>query len=84
MDFLHTHLLSLILFFPAVAALVIFFLPKDEAKLIRWTAFLASLIPFGLSLVLWFGFNSNQPGYQFEIQYTWYAAIGSSFQSANR
>jgi NADH-quinone oxidoreductase subunit M len=79
MDFMNTHLLSLILFLPTFTALVIFFLPKDENKLIRWTAFLGSLIPFGLSLVLWFGFDSNQAGYQFEIQYTWYAAIGSSF-----
>ena len=71
-------ILSLILFFPALAALVIFFLPKDEVKLIRWTAFLASLIPFVLSLFLWFGFDANAAGYQFEEQYTWYAAIGSS------
>jgi NADH-quinone oxidoreductase subunit M len=71
-------ILSLILFFPALAALVIFFLPKDEVKLIRWTALLASLIPFVLSLFLWFGFDANAAGYQFEEQYTWYAAIGSS------
>jgi NADH-quinone oxidoreductase subunit M len=71
-------ILSLILFFPALTALVIFFLPKDENKLIRWTAFLASLIPFVLSLFLWAGFDANAAGYQFEEQYTWYAAIGSS------
>lgn len=78
MEFLNTHLLSLILFLPALAALVIFFLPKDEAKLIRWTAFLASLIPFGLSIYLWLNFKSDVSGYQFDVQYTWYAAIGSS------
>ncbi|RJP48149.1 MAG: NADH-quinone oxidoreductase subunit M, partial [Anaerolineaceae bacterium] len=71
-------ILSLILFFPALAALVIFFLPKNEVKLIRWTALLASLIPFGLSVVLWTNFQSSAIGYQFEEQYTWYAAIGSS------
>ncbi|MEW5940477.1 MAG: NADH-quinone oxidoreductase subunit M, partial [Chloroflexota bacterium] len=63
---------------PALAALVIFFLPKDEAKLIRWTAFLASLIPFALSVVLWLNFNADGAGYQFDEQYAWYAAIGSS------
>jgi NADH-quinone oxidoreductase subunit M len=78
MEFLNTHLLSLILFFPALAALVIFFLPKDEAKLIRWTAFLASLIPFGLSIYLWLNFKSDAAGYQFDVQYVWYAAINSS------
>jgi len=79
MEFLNTHLLSLILFFPALAALVIFFLPNEEHKLIRWTAFLASLVPFGLSIYLWLNFKSDVAGYQFDVQYIWYAAINSSF-----
>jgi NADH-quinone oxidoreductase subunit M len=78
MEFMNSHLLSLILFIPAFAALVIFFLPKDEAKLIRWTALLASLIPFALSIVLWMGFNPDAIGYQFEEQYPWYVAINST------
>ncbi len=78
MDIMNLPLLSLILFFPALMALVIFFLPKEEVKLLRWTAFLASLIPFALSLFVWFGFDANAAGYQFEEKYTWYAAIGSS------
>ena len=78
MNFINSHLLSLILFLPSLAALVILFLPKNEAKLIRWTALLASLIPFALSVVLWIGFQSDAIGYQFEEQYTWYAAINST------
>ena len=78
MEFMTSHLLSLILFFPAFAGLVIVFLPKDELKLIRWTALLASLIPFALSIVLWTNFQSSVSGYQFTEQYTWYAAINSS------
>ena len=78
MTFLNSHLLSLILFIPTVSALVIFFLPKDEVKLLRWTAFLSSLIPLALSIYLWTSFNSSQAGYQFEEKYIWYAAIGSS------
>jgi NADH-quinone oxidoreductase subunit M len=78
MEFMTSHLLSLILFFPVFAALVILFLPKDEAKLIRWTALLASLIPLALSIVLWINFQSDATGYQFVEKYTWYAAIGSS------
>lgn len=78
MNFIATHLLSTILFFPAVAALVMLFLPKDETKLHKWFALGASLVPFVLSLVLWFNFDPAQPDYQFEEMYTWYAAIGSS------
>ncbi|MEO8356495.1 MAG: NADH-quinone oxidoreductase subunit M, partial [Chloroflexota bacterium] len=78
MDFIATHLLSLILFVPALAAVIILFLPSGENKLFRWFAFGASLIPFVLSLVLWFSFNASQPGFQFEEQYVWYEAIGST------
>ncbi|NUQ60416.1 MAG: NADH-quinone oxidoreductase subunit M, partial [Anaerolineales bacterium] len=77
MDYLNTHLLSLILFTPALAALVMLFLP-DDAKLQRWFAFAASLIPFALTLVLWNRFDPNAAGFQFEERYVWYEAIRSS------
>jgi NADH-quinone oxidoreductase subunit M len=78
MNFIDAHLLSLILFVPALAAVIILFLPAGENKLFRWFAFGASLIPLALSLVLWFRFDANQPGFQFEEAYVWYPAIGSS------
>ena len=78
MDFLNSHLLSLILFIPTVAAVMMFFLPKDEAKFLRWFAFVASLIPFALSVYLWIQFKPDALGFQFQEQYAWYAAIGSS------
>ncbi len=78
MDVSNLPLLSLILFIPSIVALVMLFFPAREVKLIRWTAFLSSLIPLGLSLVVWFHFDPNQPGYQFVEKYVWYRAIGSS------
>jgi NADH-quinone oxidoreductase subunit M len=79
MNFIDAHLLSLILFVPAIAAVIILFLPDGENKLFRWFALGASLIPFVLSLIAWFRFDANQPGFQFEEAYVWYEAIGSSF-----
>jgi len=79
MDFLNAHLLSLILFTPTLAALIMLFLPSNEAKLHRWFAFAASLIPFALTLYLWQNFDPNQTGFQFEETRVWYAAIHSSF-----
>jgi NADH-quinone oxidoreductase subunit M len=78
MGFVDSHLLSLILFLPSVAAVILLFLPKDALKLLRWFALLASLIPFGLSIYLWLRFNSGLSGFQFQEQYSWYAAIGST------
>jgi len=79
MDFLSSHLLTSILFFPVLAALVILFIPSDQVKTIRWTALVASLVPFGLSIALWAQFNAGAPGFQFVEQYPWYEAIHSSF-----
>ena len=78
MNFVESHLLSLILFFPAIAAVVILFLPSDNNKLLRGFALGASLVPLVLSLITWFRFQPSQPGFQFEETYVWYEAIGSS------
>ena len=80
MDFLSNHLLSVILFFPVFAAIVIGFLPKGEDKLVRWTALVASLVPFVLTLVLWFSFDQSMSHvFQFEENYIWYETINSNF-----
>lgn len=79
MEFINNHLLTTILLFPVLSALIILFLPKDEVKVIRWAALIASLIPLALSIFLWFRFDSNAVGFQFSETYPWYAAIHSSF-----
>lgn len=78
MNFIAAHVLSLILFTPAAGAVVLLFLPAQASRLIRWFALVASLIPFGLSIVLWARFNPDGAAFQFQEQYTWYAAINSS------
>ena len=79
MNFLNSHLLTLILFFPVLTAIIVLLLPKDNLKAIRWTAVGGSLLSFLLTVLLWAQFKAAQPGYQFEEQYTWYAAIHSTF-----
>jgi len=78
MNFIDAHLLSLILFVPTIAAVIILLLPAGENKLFRWFALGASLIPLVLSLIVWFRFDPNRAGFQFEESYIWYQAIGSS------
>ena len=79
MDLLTSHLLTLILFTPVLSAVVIFLLPRDQNNLVRWTAFVLSLLPLFLSLILWFSFDSSQPGFQFQEKYVWYSPINASF-----
>jgi NADH-quinone oxidoreductase subunit M len=80
MDFILQHLLSLILFTPVVGAVILLFIPKDEENFIRWTAFVATLFPLGLSLILWANFDAGAPGYQFEENYLWFTAIHSNYR----
>jgi NADH-quinone oxidoreductase subunit M len=79
MEFFYSHLLTLILFFPVLSALVVSCLPKENIRAIRWTALIFSLAPFALTVFLWTQFKSGSPGFQFQEQYTWYAALHSSF-----
>ncbi len=79
MGFITNNILTLILFSPTFVAFVLLFLPAGQKKLLRWVALIGSLIPFGLALYLWLSFKSGTPGFQFEIQYLWYKAIGASY-----
>jgi NADH-quinone oxidoreductase subunit M len=79
MDLLNMNLLSLILFSPLVVAAILVFLPREEEGVIRWVAFIGSLVPLAFALVLWFGFDKGAAGFQFEENYVWYAPINSTY-----
>jgi NADH-quinone oxidoreductase subunit M len=79
MELISSHLLSLILFFPLLAGVVVLLLPQDKLKVIHWIAFGASLVPFVLTVILWILFKSGQSGFQFQEQYSWYPALNSTF-----
>ncbi|MCC7362575.1 MAG: NADH-quinone oxidoreductase subunit M [Anaerolineales bacterium] len=73
------NLLSLILFTPLAAALVVLLLPKDQPNALRWTAFVGSLFPLGLTIYAWLRFNSLAPGFQLQESYEWFTVIHSSY-----
>jgi NADH-quinone oxidoreductase subunit M len=80
MDFITDNLLTLILLLPTFGAILIVLLPGKETKLLRWTAFLVSLVPLGLSVFMWFEYQQLSPeGYQFVVNAPWYEAINSQF-----
>jgi NADH-quinone oxidoreductase subunit M len=79
MEFIASHLLSLILFTPLVSAAILLLIPREQEDLIRWSAFLLSFVPFALSIALWFGFDTTLPGFQFEEKVVWYSPLNSSY-----
>ncbi|NTU75212.1 MAG: NADH-quinone oxidoreductase subunit M [Anaerolineaceae bacterium] len=79
---MNDHLLTWILFLPAISAVGLLFLPREKTNLLRWAALAASLIPLVLTIVVWVRFNPSldpKAGFQFEELAPWFPAIGSAF-----
>lgn len=76
---MENHLLLVLLLLPTIISILIVVLPTTDKKVIRWTAFIGSLLPLILGLFLWFNFNRTLTGFQFESVYHWFPVIGSSF-----
>ena len=52
-------ILSVIVFLPAAAGLLLMLVPKDRDKLAYQIALAAGLVTFILSIVVYFGFDTN-------------------------
>ncbi len=71
-------LLSAIVFMPAIGALLLLFVPGRAERAIRWIALLATLVSFGLSLLL-LGYNPAGAEFQFREDVPWIEAFGISY-----
>lgn len=73
-------MLSLIIFLPLIGALIVAALPRALANSARMVALGVSLVTFALSLVVLFGFNTAQAGYQFVESVPWIAQYGIGYK----
>ncbi len=73
-------LVTVVLFLPMVGFTILLFLRNSEQ--IKWTAFGTSIVTFVASLLLWAGFDGNQPGLQMVQQWEFLPQVGSSFYLA--
>ncbi len=65
------HILTIATFLPSLGALVLVFLPRENAGRIRTLALVFSLLTFVVTLILIFGFSRSAGGFQFEENYAW-------------
>ncbi len=72
-------MLSLIVFSPLVAAVFVAALPSEPVAVARRAAFVFSLVPFLLSLLLLGGFDSTVGTMQFVEQASWIPSLGVSY-----
>ncbi|AFL67495.1 NADH-quinone oxidoreductase subunit M [Sulfurospirillum barnesii] len=70
------HILTLLVFFPAMAGLLGFLVAKES---IRAYGISVSVIEFALSIILWMGFDSSNAGYQFVEYYAFIPSYGMSY-----
>jgi NADH-quinone oxidoreductase subunit M len=80
MTILGIPILSLLIFFPLLGAVVLLFIKKENAGALRWVAFLFSLVEFLFSLPLFFAFDSRTAAMQFVEDWWWVQSYGISYK----
>ncbi len=82
MDFFLDNIINLVIFFPAIAAFILFLMPDDAKSTVRRLALLFSLVPLALVIAMWLDYNANfrgLPGFAFEYQAEWLPLLGSTY-----
>jgi len=71
--------LSVIVFTPIIAGMLLLMIPGERKAEIRVTALAAAFIALLLSIYVYFAYDSAVGGYQFIEKYTWIPQLGISF-----
>ncbi|MCP4358618.1 MAG: NADH-quinone oxidoreductase subunit M [Chloroflexi bacterium] len=82
MDLLQNNIINIVIFFPLLAAFILFLLPEDAKDTARRLALLFSLVPLLLVIGMWLDYDANfrgLTGFAFEYQADWFPALGSSY-----
>jgi NADH-quinone oxidoreductase subunit M len=73
-------ILSLLIFFPILGAIVLLFINKENGRALRWVTLIFSLVEFLFSLPLFFEFNSKTGAMQFVEDWWWIQSYGISYK----
>src|SRR5512136_2941822 len=73
-------LISIVLFFPLVGAVFLFFVKKEDTELIKLFTLVWTILTFVLSLGFVLGFRYGYPGFQFEESLPWIPQLGIGYQ----
>src|SRR6266436_1669742 len=72
-------LVTLVTFLPGAAGLALLLLPRRAAGVLRPASLVVTIITFVLSLPLYFGFDGDAIGYQFEESRRWMPTLGVTY-----
>ncbi len=79
MSALSPWLVSIVVFQPLVSAVLVAVLPQNEKRLVRAWTFLALLLNFGLTVLLYSQFEPKGPEFQLEQRLPWISDLGISY-----
>jgi NADH-quinone oxidoreductase subunit M len=74
-----TPLLSLVTFLPGAAGLALLFIPRRSVGVLRSISLAVTVLTFACSLPLYFGFDGDAVGYQFEENRRWMPTLGVAY-----
>ena len=80
MTILGIPILSLLIFFPILGAVVLLFINKENRRALRWVTLIFSLVEFVFSLPLFFVFDSKTAAMQFVEDWWWIESYGISYK----
>ncbi len=80
MEILNQHILTIVTFTPAVGALLILFLNREQAKVIRTLALIVAVLTFLFSLHLVAHFDGNTSDFQYRIDVPWISSFGIHYE----
>lgn len=67
------------LFLPLLGSVALMLINREQVKAIRYSALGISLITFVASIPLYFAFNHENPGFQFEMNLPWITSLDIGF-----
>ena len=73
-------LISIVTFLPLVGAVILFFVKKEDAELIKRFTLVWTILTFVVSLGFVIGFRTDEPGFQFYESQPWIPQIGVGYQ----
>jgi NADH-quinone oxidoreductase subunit M len=72
-------LLSLVTFLPGAAGLALLFVPRRSVGVLRLVSLAVTVLTFACALPLYFGFDADAIGYQFEENRRWMPTLGVAY-----
>lgn len=79
MNYFNLPILSVITYLPLVGMFLIFFINRENYKLIQWIAFITAVVNFIISLPLYFYFDSRTWAMQFVENIPWIREFGINY-----